>query len=73
MWPFKKKKEKPNTENQKTFDRRMDNIKTIADRLMKPAQCGGHFPVRDTVVVHWADLLNIWDIADRTKFDTEVK
>jgi hypothetical protein len=75
MWPFKKKKKKKqiDTTNQMLFDRRMDNIKTIADRLMQPAQCGQTFPVRTSVVVDWADLLNIWDIADRAKSDTGVK
>ena len=47
----------------------MDEIKTIADSYMKKVEYtkGRMFPVRDTVVVNYEDLLRIWDIADRQR------
>jgi hypothetical protein len=70
---WSKKKPAKGNDNLKLFEKRMQIIKTIADRNMKPAQCGKHFPVRDSVVVSWEDLLKIWDIADKALVETPVE
>lgn len=54
------------------FEKRMIAIKRIADEHMKSAQYGGHFPVRDEVLVPWEELLLIWDIADKALHETPV-
>lgn len=61
------------SENMELFETRMKIIKKIADRNMQKAQCGGHFPVRDDVVVPWEDLLKIWDVADKALHETPVE
>lgn len=59
--------------SQLTFDNRMTSIKNIANKHMKSAQYGRHFPVREDVLVPWEDLLRIWNIADLAKSETVVK
>jgi len=70
---FWKKPNDKGCENMKLFEKRMKIIKQIADRNMQKAQYGGHFPVRDDVVVSWEDLLKIWDIADKALHETPVE
>ena len=72
FWKTPKKKYQGN-DNLELFKKRMRAIKLIADQNMAKAQCGGHFPVRDDVVVAWEDLLRIWDIADKALVETPVE
>ena len=74
FWAKKKKLvENKGSDNAQLFKRRMQIIKSIADKNMKTAQCGGHFPIRDHVVIEWEELLKIWDIADKALFETPVE
>ena len=61
------------SDNAKLFEKRMKIVKQIAHRNMQKAKYGGHFPVRDDVVVSWEDLLKIWDIADKVLHETPVE
>jgi hypothetical protein len=70
---LKKKKITKSNDNLKLFEKRMRAIKTIADHNMETAQYGKHFPVRDSVVVSWEDLLKIWNIADLALAETPVE
>ncbi len=61
-------------ENQKAFESQMQSIKDISDIAMKQAHPGGcTFPVRKTVTVDYNLLMRIWGIADRAKWDIEVR
>lgn len=71
--PEPKKKGVHDKDHQKIFSKRMQNIMIIADENMKSAQYGKTSPVRDTVLVLWDDLLNIWDIAEQTQNETPVE
>lgn len=55
------------------FEKRMSTIMKIADRNMKKAQYGGHFPIVENVMVKWDDLLNIWNLAELAKSETPVE
>lgn len=55
------------------FKNRMSTIMRIADINMNQAKAGRGFPVRDTVIVKYEDLLKIWDIAERSRSDTPVE
>ena len=75
FWSKKKKliENKGSDNAQLLFHTRMQIIKSIADKNMKKAQCGGHFPIRDHVVIEWEELLKIWDIADKALVETPVE
>ncbi len=59
-------------ERQLTFDARMDHIMKVADRNMDQAKCGQKLAIRDTVVITYADLLTIWNMAETAKSNTLV-
>lgn len=54
--------------NRSVFDKQVKAIIVISDRLMKTVHFGSPFPVRETVVVPYEDLMKIWSIASELKY-----
>lgn len=63
----------PNDRKSTRFEKRMSIIMQIANKNMNQANAGKKFPVRETVVVRWEDLLKIWELAELAKSETPVE